>query len=265
MQNSIKLSSQISGEFWEIPVLFEDEHLLALDKPSGLLASPDRNEPNRPNLIELLHSGIIEGKTWARQRKLDYLMNAHRLDFDTSGVLLLAKAKPVLVALANLFGSETPVQKYIALAQGAPTEDQFEVDAALAPHSVRPGEMRVDTKRGKRARTRFQVLERFSGLTLLSCQPFTSRVHQIRVHLRHRGLPLAGDRLYGGKALLLSRIALHAQELTLPHPMTGAQLSTPSRSAELQLCAAQLRITAPWPKDLTVAVKYLRKFAALPN
>src|SRR5215471_10809214 len=99
----IKLSSPATREFWEIPVLYEDEHLLAVDKPSGLLVSPDRYDPNRPNLMKLLHSAIVAGKPWASQRRLTYLMNAHRLDFETSGVILLAKDKPVLVKLANAF------------------------------------------------------------------------------------------------------------------------------------------------------------------
>jgi RluA family pseudouridine synthase len=260
----IKLSSPATREFWEIPVLFEDDHLLALDKPAGLLSSPDRYDPGRPNLMKLLHAGIDAGKPWARERQLTYLMNAHRLDFETSGVMLLAKDKPTLVALANLFGSEKPLKKYAALAQGTPTEDKFEVDARLAPHPLKIGLIRVDTKNGKKSKTRFEVLEKFSGWTLLRCEPLTSRAHQIRAHLRHAGLPIVGDELYGGKNLwlsrlkrdyrlkpgheerpLISRVALHAEELTLPHPATGRTVS----------------VIAPWPKDLKVAVKYLRQYA----
>ncbi len=263
MSAVIKLSSPATREFWEIPVLFEDEHLLALDKPAGLLTSPDRYEPQRPNLMKLLHAAIAAGKPWARERRLEYLMNAHRLDFETSGVILLAKSKPVLVTLADLFGSEKPVKKFVALAQGRPAEDQFEVEAKLAPHPVKTGLMRVDPKDGKKSKTRFAVLERFDGWTLLRCEPLPGRTHQIRVHLRHAGLPLVGDALYGGKPLwlsrlkpnyrlkpgheerpLLARVALHAEELSLMHPITGATVT----------------ITAPWPKDLRVAVKYLRQF-----
>ena len=262
--SGIKLSSPATRNFWEIPVLFEDEYLLALDKPGGLLTSPDRYDPQRPNLMKLLHAAIAAGKPWARERGLNYLMNAHRLDFETSGVILLAKSKPVLVALADLFGSEKPLKQYTALAQGTPTEEKFELDAALAPHPARIGLMRVDPKNGKHARTLFEVLEKFTGWTLLRCQPFTGRTHQIRVHLRHAGLPIVGDELYGGKPLwlshlkrdyrlkrgheerpLIARVALHAEQLTLPHPVTGGTLT----------------ITAPWPRDLKVAVKYLRQFA----
>ena len=264
MSAEIKLSSPATREFWEIPVVYEDADLLALDKPGGLLTSPDRYDPNRPNLMKLLHAGIAENKAWARERGLTYLANAHRLDFETSGVILLAKNKPALVQLADLFGAEKPVKKYVALVQGSPAEEEFEVDAKLGPHPVKVGMMRVDPKHGKKSKTKFFVMERFSKWALLRCEPLTGRTHQIRIHLRHAGLPIVGDELYGGKPLwlsrlkpnyrlkpgreerpLMARVALHAEQLELKHPVTGETIS----------------ITAPWPKDLTVAVKYLRQFA----
>jgi len=261
----IKLSSPATREYWEIPVVFEDEHLLAIDKPKGLLSSPDRYDRDRPNLMRLLHDGIRDAKPWARERKLEYLMNAHRLDFETSGVMLLAKSKPILIALADLFGNEKPQKKYTALVRGSPVNDQFEVDAAIAPHPTRVGEMRVAPKDrdGKASRTLFEVTERFFNHTLLACRPQTGRTHQIRVHLRHARHPIVGDRLYGGKPLLLSqlkhdyrlkpgatekplldRTALHAEELALVHPITGVTVV----------------MSAPWPRELTVAVKYLRRY-----
>jgi len=262
----IKLSSPETHEFWEIPVVFEDEHLLAIDKPAALLTSPDSDDPKRPNLMRLLHAGIAEGKPWARARGLTYLANAHRLDFETTGVLLLAKNKPALVTLADMFGIEKPLKTCITLVQGTPEADEFEVDASLAPHPTSAGLMRVDPKRGKHARTRFSVITKFRGYTLLKCEPFTDRPHQIRVHLRHVQLSVLGDSLYrGGKLFLsdikrkyrpgqdkeerplISMVALHAQELSLPHPVTGEQIT----------------MKAPWPKDLEVAVKYLKMFAGL--
>lgn len=264
MPAPIKLSSPATHEFWEIPALFEDAHLLALDKPAGLLTSPDRHDSERPCLIRLLHAGIAAGKPWATERSLGYLSYAHRLDTETSGVLLLTKDKTVLVKLAESFGSEKPALRYVALVRGEPLEARFEVDAKLAPHPVTPGLMLVSPREGKRSRTLFEVLEEFSDHALLACSPLTGRAHQVRAHLRHAGLSIVGDTLYGGKPLwlsrlkrdyrlkegheerpLIARVALHAEQLTLPHPVSGVTLT----------------ITAPWPKDLRVAVKYLRQFA----
>ena len=267
MNNVIKLSSPATHEFWEIPVLFEDAHLLALDKPAGLLASPDRDDAARPNLMTLLHAAIAAGKPWTLERGLTYLSHSHRLESEASGIVLLAKSKPVLVALANWFSLEKPGRKFLALVHGPPAEDRFQVNAKIAPHPVMPREMRVDPRNGKHAQTRFEVLEKFPRQTLLQCEPLTARPHQIRVHLQNAGLRIVGDELYGGNPLWLSRLkkdyrlkpgkeerplmaraALHAEQLTLPHPVTGELVT----------------ITAPWPKDLKVAVKYLRLYSSPP-
>src|SRR5215510_2010265 len=208
--------------------------------------------------MNLIHTAITESKPWVKERGLSYLMNAHRLDFETSGVMLLAKSKPILITLANAFGAGQPVKTYVALVQGLPAEDKFEVNAKLAPHPAKPGLIRVDSRHGKRSQTLFEVLEKFRNYTLLQCRPVTGRTHQIRVHLKHIKLTVVADDLYGGSLLLLSRlksgyrlkpnrtekplmarVALHAAELKIKHPVTGAEVS----------------ISAPWPKDLTVAVK----------
>jgi RluA family pseudouridine synthase len=263
---TIKLSSPATHGFWEIPILYEDEYLLALDKPSDLPTSPDRSEPDRPSLMKLLHASIERGAAWTKESGRNYLRQSHRLDDELSGVILLAKSKPVLVGLMNLFGAEKPGFRHVALVREAPAEDRFTVEAKLAPHPTRLGLMHVDSMRGKRAVTVFEVRERFTRFTLLQSESSTNRPHQIRVHLRHAGVPAAGDRAYGGRLLMLSslkpqyrlkrnqierplldRPALHAEALNLPHPVTGATLA----------------ITAPWPKDLTVAVKYLRRYAAV--
>ena len=271
---AVKLSSPATREFWEIPVLFEDEHLLALDKPAGLLVSPEaetRVEADvaageRPNLMKLLHAGIADGKPWARERNLTYLNNAYRLDDDTSGVILLAKDKPAHIALADLFGCGQPQRKYVALVRGTLIEESFEVNAKIGPHPLKPGWMRVDKDNGKAAKTKITLLENFTraGYALVKCEPVTDRPHQIRVHLSHVDLPIVADELYGGKKLwlsrlkkdfrlkpgreerpLISRVALHAEELSLMHPVTGETVT----------------IKSEWPKDLKVAVKYLRQYA----
>src|SRR5438552_749587 len=140
----IKLSSPATRDFWEIPVLYEDDYLLALCKPPLLLTSPDRYDPERPNLMKLLHRDIERGAAWAKAKGITYLANAHRLDFETSGVILLAKTKPALVAVANLFGSEKPLKTYVAIVQGSPAQDEFTINAALSPNPLKVGQMKVD-------------------------------------------------------------------------------------------------------------------------
>ena len=145
-------------------------------------------------------------------------------------------------------------------------QDTFDVNAKIAPHPLKTGVMRIDERSGKRSRTEFTVRERFKGYSLLECRPLTGRTHQIRVHLQHLGLSVLGDSTYGGPQLLLSSLkkdfhlkpkkverplistlALHAEKLVLPHPVTGNEIA----------------IEAPWPKDLKVAVKYLRLHASV--
>jgi 23S rRNA pseudouridine1911/1915/1917 synthase len=267
MHAPIKLSSPETHEFWEIAALFEDEHLLAIDKPRGLLISPNIAAPERPSLRELMHRAIRDGKPWAKERGLEYLANAQRLDPDIGGVLLLAKSKTILIKLANLLGAEKPYRHYLVLAQGEPSSDRLEMGASIGPFPGREGMMRVDPKHGKRARTVFEVKERFDGFTLIRCDAWTERRHQVRVHLQNLGIPVVGDRPYGGRPLLLSQLksdyrlkrdkeerplldspAVHMEEITIEHPVTGVPLS----------------IRAEWPKEFTVAIKYLRRYAAVP-
>jgi 23S rRNA-/tRNA-specific pseudouridylate synthase len=245
MSLPVKLSSPATREFWEIPVLFEDAHLLALDKPAGLAVSPSVAEPDRPALLPLLHAAIAAGKPWAVARKLEYLALTHQLDAEAGGVLLFAKSKPVLVALTNYLSAGHPALKVLALVYGKPRAAQFEVDAKLAPHAEIPGQMRVDTKSGKKSLTRFQVVESFDGFALIAGEPITEL---------HGGGPLYLSRLKRDYRLkpgreerpLLGSATLHADSINLPHPVTGESLN----------------ITAPWPKHLNVALKFLRQYAA---
>jgi len=212
-----------------------------------------------------MHAAIAAGKPWAKAPGRSWLKNATRPDDEASGVLILAKTKAVLATLQDWFGAERPGRNYLVLVKGCPIEDQFEIDAAIGPHPERPRFMRLDSRQGKRSKTLVSMVERFSSWSLLRCEALTDRPHQIRLHLRHAALPVVGDNLYGGRPLLLSRLksdyrlrpereerplialpALHSESVTFPHPVTGQSLT----------------ITAPWPKDLTVGVKYLRRYAA---
>jgi 23S rRNA pseudouridine955/2504/2580 synthase/23S rRNA pseudouridine1911/1915/1917 synthase len=261
----IKLSAPETGGYWEIPILFEDGQLLALDKPSGLLTCPDRYDLTRPNLRQLLQRDVNRGATWVRARNLTFLANAYRLDLETSGVLLLAKDKATLMALADQFSTPKPIKYYLALVHSVPQENAFSCTAKLAPHPHKPGIVRADPQHGKQAITHFTVLERFQDHTLLRCQPVFDRTHQVRVHLKWLKFPLVADEVYHGRKLMLSslkpnyrlkddrsekpllnRTALHAECLRLVHPLSQADLT----------------ISAPSPKDFLVALKYLRKFSS---
>lgn len=264
MPEAIKLSSPATGEFWEIPILFEDEHLLALNKPAELLVSPDRANPERPSLIELLHRDIKRGAPWARHLGADYLVNAHRVDFGVTGVILLARNKAALIALATQFNTDEPRRVYSALVRGSPPGDTFATDAKLAPHPLQMGITRVDPHQGKRSRTEFTVRERLGDCTLLEGRPCPDRPHQVRVHLRHLRLPVVADDIYGGHPLFLSRLkpdytlkkgqterplisrpALHLEQILIDHPVSGEPL----------------KITAAPDKDFNVSIKYLRRYA----
>jgi RluA family pseudouridine synthase len=263
VNGTVKLSSPATGEFWEIPILHEDEQLLALDKPAGVLSSPDRLAAERPSLAMLLQSGLAAGKPWATERRLTYLAPAHRLDFDITGVWLLAKTKPALISLADQFNSGQPARQYAALVQGVPEADAFTAAEKLAPHPAMAGHMRVDSRTGKKSKTEFTVQERFSRWSHLHCLVGMERHQQILLHLSHVRFPVVGDETHGGKKLWLSRlkqdfrlkpgreerplvgrIALHLQRVTVKHPVTGEPLV----------------IQSELPKDMRVALKYLRQY-----
>ncbi len=269
-ENVIKLSSPATQQFWEISVLFEDESLLAIDKPAGLatVLEPPESESEQPTLMALLHSAIREGKPWVRERGLTFLANVHRLDREVSGVLLLAKSKEISSNLANTFGSEKVRHRYLALVQGVPKQEQLEITHKLAPHPAQPGRVHVDARNGKRSHTHVEIQERFDGWTLLRCDAVTNRPHQLRVHLRYMGLPLVGDSLYGGRALLLSRLkkdyrlkpnqkerpllgrpALHSESLSFLHPVH----------------AGNVTVACALPKDFEVTLKYLRRYRSKVN
>ncbi|MSR67141.1 MAG: RNA pseudouridine synthase [Pedosphaera sp.] len=260
----IKFPARDAERFWEVPVLFEDEHLLALDKPAGLPASPERSDLKRPNILSLLHQSIASGTSWATSRKLSYLANTHRLDSETSGVLLLAKTKAALIHLCNQFGQQRNHITYTALSSGHPQAMKNTVDTGLSPNLLRPELQVVNSRQGKRAITQYEVFETFPGHCLIRVSPLTQRTHQVRAHLKHVGLSIVGDMLYGGSHLYLSslkqgyrekasapeqplirRLALHAESMRVIHPATGAEIF----------------IESPLTKDFGVALKYLRKYS----
>lgn len=239
-------------------VIFEDESLIAFDKPSGLLIAPDRWDKSRENLMDLVHGKMGHG-----------VANVHRIDADTSGLVLCAKTKPALDFLSGQFQSKTVRKIYHALTAGLPAADEFTADFVLKEDDAKPGRMCVVKKHGKASVTEFTVRERFPqpgdrpGFAWLECRPLTGRTHQIRVHLAAAGTPILNDPFYGNDTQLLlsglkrgykgrdeekpliTRLALHAAALTFTHPASREPMT----------------LASPLPNDLEVALKYLRRFA----
>lgn len=234
------------------PIIYDDETMLAFDKPSGLLVAPDRWDKKRVNLMGLVHEHMGH-----------QVANVHRLDADTSGILLCAKTKPALDYLSGQFQSKTVEKKYLALVVGAPPEDLFVVDRPIREDEHHPGRMRAVPKAGKASVTEFKVLERFGRFSWIECRPLTGRTHQLRVHLAASKYPILNDPFYGdpeaklllsdlkrgykGRAdekPLITRLALHASELTVKHPTTKEPVV----------------IRAELPNEFEVSLKYLRKF-----
>jgi RluA family pseudouridine synthase len=228
-----------------IRILHQDQSLLAVDKPAGVLTARGRMGEAEPSLLDKLCR--------ARREKL---LLVHRLDRGTSGVLLLARGPEAQRRLSEAFEKGAMEKRYLALVRGAPASPRFIVDVALVP--ARRGKSRParEGESGKSAQTEFEVLERFKDFTLLEARPRTGRSHQIRVHLKFVGLPLAVDPAYAGveqllkgevglsppDEVLLARTPLHARSIKLSHPVTGKPLT----------------IESPVPKDLAAALAHLR-------
>jgi 23S rRNA pseudouridine1911/1915/1917 synthase len=203
-----------------LAVLYEDEHLLVLNKPVGLVVHPAPGH----------WSGTLLNGLLARHPLAATLPRAgivHRLDKDTSGVMMVGKSLPAVTALSRAIAARDVKRRYWAIAQGAPQEAQFSADAPIGRDlrvRVRMAVVPVGAG-GRSARTDFEVQAQGGGFCALRCSLHTGRTHQIRVHLQSLGLPLVGDELYGGRpALNLERQALHAVELELAHPITAAPL-----------------------------------------
>jgi len=233
------------------PVIFEDDTLIAFDKPSGLPVSPEPRARTSVCLMTLVQEKFGAG-----------LANVHRTDADASGLVLCTKTKQALDFVSGQFQSKTVENFYEALVVGAPETDTYSVDLVLKEDEAAPERMCIVKKHGKAARTDFKVLARYGRFSHLECRLLTARKHQIRVHLSASGTPILNDPVYGDETRLLlsefkrgykgreeerpliARLALHASRLTIIHPVSRERMT----------------LVAPLPKDLGVALKYLGKF-----
>ncbi len=202
----------------ELTTLYEDEHIVIFNKPSGMLSVPGRS-------AAISVKDIVE----SRYPKATGAMMVHRLDQDTSGVLVVAKSGEVHKILQRQFAERKLSKRYIAITEGVIKQDRGEIELPLRPNiDDRPRQM-VDYKYGKKAKTTYKVLERGESTTRLALYPHTGRTHQLRLHCAHvDGLntPIIGDRLYSREVVDSSncRLHLHAESITFTHPISGEKL-----------------------------------------
>lgn len=179
-----------------IPILYEDRSVLAIDKPRGWMLVPFSWQKTTRNLQAAITSSIAARDFWARSRNLKFLRYVHRLDADTSGILLLAKSQGALDVYSALFESRRMEKTYLAVVYGRPKNREWVCRLKLAPDPRNIGRMKTNPH-GKPAETLFRVLDSFEDTTLIEARPLTGRTHQIRVHLTESGFPIVGDDLYG--------------------------------------------------------------------
>jgi 23S rRNA pseudouridine955/2504/2580 synthase/23S rRNA pseudouridine1911/1915/1917 synthase len=231
--------------------LYRDLECVAVDKPAPLLTLPDRFDHAQPSLIQIL------------RKQFDEIFVVHRLDRETSGVILFALTAAAHRELSQMFEHRDVDKTYLALVHGELTQDEGTIDAAIRENSSRPGSVQTHPS-GKPSLTTFSVVERFRGYTLVEARPRTGRLHQIRIHFSSIGHPLAVDAMYGGQTglylssikrgyrpkpgqdekPLIGRATLHASSISFKHPSTGAMI----------------KIGAPLPKDFRSVLQHLRKW-----
>ena len=206
----------------EIEILYQDEHLLLINKPAGLLSLSGKNPQN----LDSVHYRLVQ--------QFPGCTLVHRLDFGTSGLMVIARNKAINAALCQQFSQRTVQKGYSALLCGHLDHDEGLIDAAIAKDPALFPRMAICAMSGKPARSRYQVLERFyqpleNGaklpLTRVQLTPETGRTHQLRIHCQYLGHPILGCDLYGGLLLpgtqQTPRLMLHANALNFAHPVSG--------------------------------------------
>ena len=240
--------AEAQPEEMALDVLFEDETLLVLNKPPGLVVHPAAGHEEHTLVNALLHhcEGQLSGIGGVARPGI-----VHRLDKDTSGCLVVAKSDETHLALSIQFATRKVEKIYHAVLCGELPRDRGEIRAAIARHPSHRKRMAVDDSLGREARTGYQVLERLRGATLVEAVLHTGRTHQIRVHFQFLGFPLVGDATYGNRqnqrledltGYRAPRLLLHAGRLAFIHPRTARRLS----------------FEAPRPEDFLDALAALR-------
>lgn len=235
---------------YDLPVLYNDPLFVAVNKPAGLASHPPPNPRDVvPNVAALAEHRFGPLAPAAGEDRHGIV---HRLDRETSGVMLLARTDPALLALQAQFRARTVRKEYRAVVFGVPRFDSDWIERRIDVHPKQADKMVIAQDGGKEASTFYEVVERFDGFAHVRCRPLTGRTHQIRVHLTSIGHSLVGDRVYVSRnaqhrelpdgAPDPGRHCLHARSLTVCHPHTGEELT----------------FEAPLPRDFEVLLGWLR-------
>ena len=224
-----------------LDVVYEDGDVIVVNKPAGLVVHPAPGHPDGTLVNALLHhcGGSLSGVGGALRPGI-----VHRIDRDTSGLIIAAKNDAAHQALSAQLQDHTLARTYEAVVTGNLREDRGTVDAPIGRHHTDRKRMAVTDRGGKRAVTHWEVIERFPGLTYVRCRLETGRTHQIRVHMAHMGHPVYGDTVYGAKKPVpgLTGQCLHAAGLRFVHPRTGETVEvTCPLNEEFQVLLRKLR------------------------
>jgi 23S rRNA pseudouridine1911/1915/1917 synthase len=242
-----------------LDILLDTPDLVAIHKPSGLATIPGRGETT--SALEQLAAQLGLPHTGKDDPRLRVV---HRLDKDTSGVLLFAKNIEAQRHMSHQFQNNTVQKEYLALIAGRPSADEGEIDVNLAPHPGNP-KLMATSKQGRPARTLWKVEQRFRAYTLLRVFPKTGKTHQIRVHLRHGGMPLAIDPLYNPNAppVLLSHLKrdYRPRQGVEERPLIARLTLHAEKLRFTDVSGAEVELTAGLPKDFRATVNQLSKLA----
>src|SRR5256714_9757994 len=206
----------------DLEILFEDDDLLVINKPAGLVVHPGAGHQQHTLVNALLgHCKNLSGIGGRERPGI-----VHRLDKETSGVLVIAKNDAIHRDLSKQFADRTTGKIYLALIAGTPRQKTGTIDAPIARHPVHRQRMSIARRAGRAAKTEYRVMRSTGAVSLVECTLHSGRTHQIRVHLHHLSHPVLGDKIYGGKgAGNFARQMLHAWKLSFVHPRTEKLMS----------------------------------------